>query len=137
MDMAELVLGERAAHVYNFRSLAASGALLALGSDAPVADPNPFLGFHAAVCRQRVERMPAPPWYGDERLTLAQTIHGYTLGAAQAAGWDKVIGSITPGKRADLVVLDRNLFELAAAGVTGSEMAATQVVLTLFDGRIV
>jgi predicted amidohydrolase YtcJ len=137
MEMAELVLGERAARIYNFRSLAESGALLALGSDAPVADPNPFLGFHAAICRQRVERMPAPAWYGDERLTLAQTIYGYTLGAARAAGWDQTTGSIRAGKRGDLIVLDRNLFELVAAGVSGSEIADTQVVMTLFDGELV
>jgi predicted amidohydrolase YtcJ len=137
MDMAELVLGERAARIYNFRSLAESGALLALGSDAPVADPNPFLGFHAAICRQRVERMPAPAWYGNERLSLAQTVEGYTLGAAKAAGWDRVIGSIIAGKRADLIVLDRNLFELVVAGVTGSEIVDTQVVLALFDGDVV
>jgi predicted amidohydrolase YtcJ len=137
MDVAELVLEERAARTYNFRSLAEAGTLLALGSDAPVADPNPFLGFHGAICRQRVERMPAPAWYGDERLSLAQTIEGYTLGAAKAAGWDRVIGSIIAGKRADLIVLDRNLFDLVAAGVTASEIADTQVVLALFDGDVV
>jgi predicted amidohydrolase YtcJ len=59
------------------------------------------------------------------------------LGAAKAAGWDRVIGSIIAGKRADLIVLDRNLFELVAAGVTGSEIVDTQVVLALFDGDVV
>jgi predicted amidohydrolase YtcJ len=137
MDVADLVLNERAARTYNFRSLAEAGTLLALGSDAPVADPNPFLGIHAAVCRQRVERMPAPPWYGDERLSLEQTIEGYTRGAARAAGWERTIGSIEPGKRADLIVLDRNLFELRDAGIAGSELADTQVMLTLFDGEVV
>jgi predicted amidohydrolase YtcJ len=136
MDMAELVLGERASRVYNFQSLAATGVLLALGSDAPVVDVNPFLGVHAAVCRQRVERMPAPPWYGDERLTLEQTIYGFTLGAARAAGWDQTIGSITAGKRADLIALDRNLFDLVAAGISGDELAATQVELLIFDGVV-
>jgi predicted amidohydrolase YtcJ len=81
--------------------------------------------------------MAAGPWYGDQCLTLAQTIEGYTLGAAKAAGWEQVIGSITPGKRADLIVLDRDLFALESAGVSGSEIADTQVLLTLFDGRIV
>jgi predicted amidohydrolase YtcJ len=136
MDIAELVLGERANRVYNFQSLAASGALLALGSDAPVVDVNPFLGFHAAVRRQRVERMPTPPWYGDEQLTLEQTIYGFTLGAARAGGWDQTIGSITPGKRADLIALDRNLFDLVAAGITGDELAATRVEVLIFDGVV-
>jgi predicted amidohydrolase YtcJ len=81
--------------------------------------------------------MDRPAWYGDERLTLEQAIDGYTLGAAKAAGWDRIIGSLRPGKRADLIVLDRNLFELSAQGVTGGELAETQVVMTVFDGEIV
>ncbi|MGD8857107.1 MAG: amidohydrolase [Chloroflexota bacterium] len=137
METAERVLGARADRVYNFQSLAQSGALLALGSDAPVADPSPFLGIHAAVCRQRPGQMADGPWYGDEALNLEQTIYGYTLGAARAAGWQETIGSITPGKRADMVVLDRDLFAIVAQGVTGSEVADTQVEITVFDGRIV
>jgi predicted amidohydrolase YtcJ len=137
IDTADLVLGERGSRAYNFRSLVESGALLALGSDAPVANANPFLGIHAALCRQRPERMPAPPWYPAERLTLAQTIFGYTLGAAQAAGWQDAIGSVAPGKRADLILLDRDLFALAEQEIQGTEIADAQVLLTLFNGQIV
>ncbi|MFZ0549134.1 MAG: amidohydrolase, partial [Candidatus Promineifilaceae bacterium] len=135
METAERVLGRRADRVYRFRSLLESGVLLAFGSDAPVADPNPFLGIHAAVCRQKAANMAAGAWYGDERLTMAQTIAAYTIGAAKAAGWDDVSGTITPGKLADMTVLDRNLFELEEQGITGSEVAETEVVLTVFDGR--
>jgi predicted amidohydrolase YtcJ len=81
--------------------------------------------------------MLASPWYGDERISLAEAIHAYTLGAAQAGGWEQVIGSITAGKRADLIVLDRDLFALEAAGVTGDEIAGAQVVMTVFDGEVV
>jgi hypothetical protein len=137
METAEHVLGRRADRVYRFQSLLESGALLALGSDAPVADPNPFLGIHAAVCRQKTTNMAAGSWYGAERLTMAQTIAGYTIGAAKAAGWDDVSGTITPGKLADFIVLDRDLFTLEAQGITGSEIAETEVITTIFDGRIV
>jgi predicted amidohydrolase YtcJ len=137
MDTADLFLGARGAHMYNFRSLFASGARVAFGSDAPVADPNPFLGFHAALTRQRPERMDRAPWYGDERITLAQTIFAYTLGAAQAAGWDKLIGTLNPGKMADLIVLDRDIFALEAQGIKGREIADTQVDMTLFGGEVV
>lgn len=137
IDLAEVLLGERAAHTYNFAGLSNVGTLLALGSDAPVANENPFLGIHAAVCRQRVERMSRLPWYPAERLTLAQTLHGYTLGGALAGGWHDAIGSLQPGKRADLIMLDRNLFELVAAGVAGAELAETRILLTLFDGQVV
>jgi hypothetical protein len=81
--------------------------------------------------------MAAGPWYGPERLTMAQTIAGYTIGAAKAAGWDDVSGTITPGKLADFIVLDRDLFALEAQGITGSEIAETEVLMTIFDGRIV
>jgi predicted amidohydrolase YtcJ len=137
MDVADLLFGNKADRVYRFRSLADSGALLALGSDAPVADPNPFLGFQAAIGRQRSERMAVGPWFGEERLTLEQTIHGYTMGAAQASGWEAVIGSISSGKRADLIVLDRDLFHLIENGERGSGIAQTQVDMTVFDGEVV
>jgi hypothetical protein len=137
LDVSDRLLGERGAHMYNFGSLLESGALLAFGSDAPVADANPFLGFHAALYRQRPERMERGPWYRDECISLEQTIRAYTLGAAQAVGWQDVIGSIAPGKRGDMIALDRNLFELAQAPSPGQEIAAAQVDLTLFDGEIV
>jgi predicted amidohydrolase YtcJ len=110
---------------------------MAFGSDAPVADPNPFLGFHAALTRQRPERMERGAWYPDERVTLEQAIFAYTLGAARAGGWERMIGSLTPGKLADLVVLDRDLFALEQQGIAGREVADTQVEMTLFGGEIV
>lgn len=137
MDTADRFLGERGAHMYNFRSLIESGALVAFGSDAPVADPNPFVGIHAALVRQRVERLPAPPWYAGECITLAQAIEAYTLGAARAAGWERTIGSITPGKRGDLIVLDRDLFALTLEEINAGAVAQVFPVLTVFDGRIV
>jgi predicted amidohydrolase YtcJ len=137
MDTADLFLGERGAHMYNFRALIASGALIAFGSDAPVADPNPFVGIHAALVRQRVERRPAPPWYGDERITLAQAIEAYTLGAARAAGWEQTIGSITPGKRGDLIVLERDLFALTPEEIKAGGVAEVAVAMTIFDDKIV
>jgi len=137
MDTAALFLGERGAHMYNFRSLIESGALVAFGSDAPVADPNPFVGIHAALVRQRVERLSSPSWYGDECISLEQAIYAYTLGAARAAGWERAIGSITPGKRADVIVLEQDLFALSSEEIWAGAVAGTSVVATIFDGRIV
>ena len=102
MDTADLLLGKRAERLYPFRSLLDSGARLALGSDAPVADANPFWGIHAAIFRQRPERMAQPAWYPDERLSLAETLRGYTLEAAgrgragrrQSAAWRRASGPI-------------------------------------------
>jgi len=137
MDMADHVLGPRSIRAYNFARLLRSGARLALGSDAPVADPNPFFGFQAAIYRQRPERMERGPWNSAELLTLEETIYGYTMGAALAGGWQDTIGSISLEKRADLIVLDRDLFEIVAQGITGREVVDTRIEMTLFDGRIV
>jgi predicted amidohydrolase YtcJ len=137
MDTADLFLGERGAHMYNFRSLIESGALVAFGSDAPVADPNPLVGIHAALVRQRTERLPAPSWYEGECISLEQAIYAYTLGAARAAGWEREIGSITPGKRADVTVLDQDLFALSVEKIKAGAVAATSVVMTIFDGKVV
>ena len=137
MDTADRFLGTRAANAYAFASLLKSGALLAFGSDAPVADPSPFAGLHAAVVRQRVERLPALPWYGDERITLAAAIHAYTLGAARAAGWQREVGSLQVGKLADLVVTDRNLFALSDGEVAEGAIARARTVMTVVGGEMV
>jgi predicted amidohydrolase YtcJ len=137
MDTADRYLGERGAGTYAFRSLLDSGALLALGSDAPVADPNPFLGIHSAVYRQRTERMPAPAWHAEQSISVAEAVYGYTMGAARAAGWEKAIGSLEVGKYADLVLLDRDLFAIEATGRRTTEIAETQVRMTIFGGEVV
>jgi predicted amidohydrolase YtcJ len=137
MDIADRLLGARSSQAYNFGSLAKSGTLIAFGSDAPVADPNPFLGFHAAMYRQRPDNLAEDPWFEDQRLSLEETIHGYTIGPAQAAGWDEVIGSITVGKLADMIVLDRDLFSIRDQGQITREIADARVLATIFDGELV
>ena len=137
MDTADEYLGERARLAYRFKDLLDSGTLLAFGSDAPVSDHNPFYGIHAAIFRQRPERMERDPWFGDQCLGLEEVLTAYTRGAAEAAGWDRLTGSLTPGKRADLCVLDRDLFQVVERGVQGHEVSSTQVVMTIFDGEIV
>lgn len=137
MDTADAYLGPRANRAYRFKSLLDSGALLALGSDAPVAEINPFHGIHAAVTRRRLGRTDEAPWFPDQRLSVEEALRGYTISAARAAGWDRMTGSLQPGKKADICVLDQNLFELAKSGPQGDEIASTQVVMTIFDGEIV
>ncbi|MBI1881913.1 MAG: amidohydrolase family protein [Chloroflexi bacterium] len=108
------------------------GTWLALGSDAPVAPLNPMLGIYAAVTRQDERGEPAGGWHPEERLSVAEAIHGYTMGPAYLAGKQQVQGSITPGKWADMIVHSRNLFEIAP-----EEIAGTTVDLTIFDGQVV
>ncbi len=135
-DLTDSYWGERGANTYAFRSLHESGARLAFGSDAPVADPNPFLGIHAALARRRPGDS-RPAWYPQECLPLETILAAYTINAANAAGWAQTIGSLTPGKRADLIVLDRDIFKLATDPATVDAIAATEIELTIFDGAIV
>lgn len=132
IDLVERAIGKRGQWTYAFRTLLDSGAVLALGSDCPVASPNPFWGIHAAVTRQRRDGTPAGGWHPEQRLTVAEAVAGYTLGPAYASGQLDRLGSLAPGQLADLVVLDRDIFAIPPA-----EIAETQPVLTVFDGDVV
>lgn len=132
LAMIEHSVGSRARFAYPFRDMLEAGMPLALGSDCPVADPNPMWGIHAAVTRQRRDGTPDGGWYAAQCLTITEAIGGYTLGPALASGRESELGSITPGKLADLVVLDRDILEIEPA-----EIAQTEVVMTVFDGRLV
>lgn len=135
-ELTDRFWGARAANTYAFESLHEGKIRLAFGSDAPVADPNPFLGIHAALARRRPGD-PRPAWQPQECLAIEPILHAYTLGAAEAAGWQSTIGSLSPGKRADIIILDRNIFELAAKPSSTDEIALTEVLTTIFDGEIV
>jgi len=111
MHMVDRYWGDRAAQAYPWRTLLTSGARLAFGSDAPVEDPNPFLGLHAAVTRQQVDGSPGiDGWHGEQRLTLQEAVEGFTLGPAYAAGVEDRLGQLTIGYIADLIVLDEDPF---------------------------
>jgi predicted amidohydrolase YtcJ len=132
MAMIDRACGERAQWAYAFRNLLDAGTVLALGSDCPVASPNPFWGIHAAVTRQRRDGTPNGGWHPVQRLTVAEAVWGYTLGAAHASGQAARQGSLTPGKLADLIVLDRDILSIPP-----KDIPDTEVWLTVFDGRIV
>jgi len=132
-EMADRYWGDRCAAGYAWRSLLEAGTTLAFGSDCPVEDLNPFLGIQAAVTRRRVDGFPGPEgWYPGQRLTAEEAVRAYTLGAAYAAGLEDRLGSLAPGKLADLVVLDRDIFTCAPLAI-----AETQVVATMVGGRFV
>jgi predicted amidohydrolase YtcJ len=130
MLMAQRHWGKRCLGAYAWRSLRHCGAVLAFGSDAPVESANPFLGLQAAVTRRRSDGSPGPSgWYPEQRLTLEEALEGYTLGPADAAGLEQDLGTLAPGKLADLLVLDRDLFSLEAM-----EVAAARPVAVLVGG---
>lgn len=132
IDMMAATVGGLDRYGHAWRTLLDAGIPLAFGSDAPVSDPNPFLGIHAAVTRRRRDGTPVQGWHPEQRLTVAEAVQAYTLGNAAATGQERDLGSLTPGKRADLVVLDRDVFTVDPA-----ELAEARPVLTVFDGRVV
>jgi predicted amidohydrolase YtcJ len=100
-----LLGAERAELSYAFRDVLATGAEIALGSDAPVATPDPVAGFEAAVQRLGAD---GQPWHTEQAMTRLETLRGYTRGAALAAGWDGWYGRIAPGCAADFTVWDND-----------------------------
>lgn len=111
--VADRAWGERSKTAYAWRSQLRLGARLAFGSDAPVEDPNPFLGLHAALTRRDRDGNPGPDgWIPGERLDLIEALGAYTEGPAYASGAESRLGRIEPGYLADLIVLDRDPREL-------------------------
>lgn len=130
--VVEKSVGPRGRFTYAFRDMLDTGATLAFGSDCPVSDPSPLWGIHAAVTRQRRDSTPPGGWYPAQRLTVAEAVWGLTMGPALASGREAELGSITLGKLADLIVLDRDIF-----AIEPMEIAQGQVAMTIFDGRVV
>jgi predicted amidohydrolase YtcJ len=121
----------RCATAYAWRRLLDAGTVLAFGSDCPVESPNPFLGIHAAVTRSRPDGYGGPEgWIPTQRITVEEAVRAYTWGAAYAAGLEDRLGTLTPGKLADLVVLDRDIFS-----ADPSLIPQTQVLGTMVGGR--
>lgn len=134
-DMTELTaphLGHRrTSWQYPFRSLRAAGTVLAAGSDWPVSEADPLQAVHAAVNRREFGSGNAP-FLPEQGLELIDALAACTIGSAWVNHLDDETGSIEPGKKADLAVLDRDVFSLPA-----EEIGTTRVDMTIVDGRIV
>ena len=123
---------ERAGRAWAWRSIAEEGGQYAFGSDWPVVTLNPWEGIQTAVTRQTSDGKPADGFVRAQRLTVSQAVQGYTLNAAFAGRLERTEGSVEPGKVADLIVLDRNIFE-----VSSNTIGQTKVLLTIAGGKIV
>ncbi len=132
INMIDQCLGNRGRYTYAFRDLLDSGIPLAFTSDCPVCDPNPLIGIHAAVTRCRQDGTPPSGWYPEQRLTVAEAVRAYTLTPAIMNGVEDRLGSITPGKKADIIVIDRNIYT-----IDPGEIPEAQVVMTVFNGEVV
>lgn len=130
-NMAQDRLGEvRIQGAYAWRKLINAGALIANGSDFPVESPNPFFGLHAAVTRQDQHNEPPGGWFPGERMTIEEAFASFTINAAYAGHQEKLLGTLEPGKKADFIILDRDIFTSPS-----NELWQTQVLETWVNGQ--
>jgi hypothetical protein len=129
MEVAERYWGSRCASAYAWRTLLDHGATMAFGSDAPVERLDVFAGLHAAVTRTGLGRQPKGGWYPEQRLTTLEALRAYTLGPALAAGTDETLGTLMPGRHADLILLDRD-----PLADNPPELLSTRVLATMIEG---
>jgi predicted amidohydrolase YtcJ len=90
------------------------------------------MGIYAATTRQTLDGKNPNGWTPEQRISVAQAVHAYTVNSAFAEHQEKVKGSIEPGKLADLVVLSNDIFSVAP-----TEIQNTKVEMTIFDGRVI
>jgi predicted amidohydrolase YtcJ len=121
---------QTATWMYPIGSMEKSGAVVAFGSDWSVSSANPFEEMETAITRMGALGETKVPWMPDERITLPEALAAFTIGSAYVNRDEKDTGSLEVGKRANLAVLDRNLFEIPPA-----EISDTKVLLTLFEGK--
>ena len=127
-NMAEDRIGkDRMKGAYAWQTLLESGIPLPLGSDFPVELANPFYGLHAAVTRQDRNNQPVKGWYAHEALTLDQAFRGFTLDAAYAGHMEDTLGTLTPGKWADFILVDQDIFNIDEKDIWKTQVQATYI----------
>lgn len=110
---AETVIGhERAKTTYAFHDLFETGAMVAFGSDWSVAPIAPLQGIYAAVTRRTLDGQNPDGWIPEQKITVAQALKAYTYNAAYAGFQENKKGTLQPGKLADFVILEKNIFEI-------------------------
>jgi predicted amidohydrolase YtcJ len=123
---------ERAKGAWAFRSLLEAGTTLAFGSDWCVAPIDPLTGIYAAVTRRPIDGSHPAGWVPEQKISVQDAVHAYTVGSACASFQDHIKGSLETGKLADLVVLSRDIFTIEPA-----QIADTKTDITILGGEIV
>ncbi|RME22273.1 MAG: amidohydrolase, partial [Deltaproteobacteria bacterium] len=124
-------IGRERAHTgaYAWRALLQSGATIAWGTDTPVEREDPIAGFYAFVTRRMADGRRFHP---EQSIARLEALRAMTRDAAAAAGLEGIVGSIRPGMKADLVVLDADPLT-----VPEDRIPSLRVLMTIFDGRVV
>ena len=128
MNMAQDRVGAaRLEGAYAWQRFLKQGTVVAFGSDFPVESPNPFFGLHAAVTRQDHQNQPPGGWRPDQKLSLAQALRAFTLSAAYAAHAERAQGSLEPGKCADFILVDQDVFAIDPKDLWKTKVLGTWV----------
>jgi predicted amidohydrolase YtcJ len=117
---------------YAFRALLDSGAVLAFGSDWSVATLDPLWGVYAAVTRRTLDDKNPGGWIPAQKITVEEALRAYTAGNAYGLFREARLGTLAPGKLADIAVLDRDLLTIPA-----ESLAAARVAVTVAGGKVV
>lgn len=123
---------ERASRLYPIGSLVEAGAPLAMGSDWPVSIPDPFAAIEVAVRRQDWQTLGDTPWLPEQAVTLDEMLDALTIGGAALMGQSAMRGTVTTGKDADLVILDRDPYQVPV-----EDLSEITVDMTLLKGAVV
>ena len=118
---------ERAKTAYAFRSLLDAGAVLAFGSDWFVAPMNPLAGIYAATTRRTLDGKHPGGWIPEQKISVEEAVHAYTVGSAFAESQDEAKGSLEVGKLADFAVLSEDIFHLDPVEIENVKVEATAV----------
>lgn len=116
---------------YAFRSLLDSGAVLAFGSDSPVAPMNPVFGIYAAVTRRTLDDKNPNGWIPEQKISVDEAVRGFTWGSAYGEFQENVKGTLEVGKVADIVMLSDDIFTIDPV-----KIGEAKVVMTIVDGRV-
>ncbi|RCS30114.1 amidohydrolase [Rhodanobacter denitrificans] len=128
MNMAEDRIGhQRIKGAYAWQRFLKQGTLVAGGSDFPVESPNPFYGLYSAVTREDHQGQPPGGWYPDQDMTLAQALRAFTLDAAYAEHAEKTLGTLEPGRWADFILIDHDIFKDPASRIWNTKVLQTWV----------
>lgn len=122
----------RAKTTYNWKGLLDRGVHIACGSDCPVESFNVLYGIYSAVTRKDLNGYPDGGWLPEQRLTVMEALHGFTMGGAYASFEENIKGSITPGKLADMAVLSEDIFEIEP-----DRIKDVNVEMTFLGGKLV
>jgi predicted amidohydrolase YtcJ len=129
---AEKFIGNRIRTTYAFRSLLDQKARLAFGSDWYVAPPSPLEGIYAAVTRRTLDDRYPNGWVPEQKITVEEALRAYTVDAAYSSFEESQKGALIPGRLADFVMLERNIFDVAP-----EEIRDIKVLLTIAGGKTV